>query len=117
MLKRLPFLYRVQFNTAISMNKSVPCTRKICFSSAQINNLVTPPVKIQLFKHSFTNQGIVKQNSLSLNMEMAPSLSSFKKLYLEEQFSTLEACSMKGIILKSEGHSENQILYLTVLPS
>ena len=28
-------------------------------------------------------------NSLSLNMKMAPSLSSFKKLYLEEQFSTL----------------------------
>ena len=24
---------------------------------------------------------------------------------------------MKGIILKSEGHDENQILYLTVLPS
>ena len=48
-------------------------------------------------------------------MTMAPSLSSFKKLYLEEQFSTLWP-EVSGIILKSEGHSENQILYLTVLP-
>ena len=53
------------------------------------HNLVPPPIKIELFKHSFTYQGIVIWNSLSLNMKMAPSLSSFKKLYLEEQFSTL----------------------------
>ena len=38
---------------------------------------------------SFAYQGIVLWNSLSLNMKMAPSLSSFKKLYLDEQFSTL----------------------------
>ena len=48
------------------------------------HNLVPPPIKIQLFKHSFTYQGIVIWNSLSLNMKMAPSLSLFKKLYLEE---------------------------------
>ena len=53
------------------------------------HNLVPPPIKIELFKHSFTYQGIVIWNSLSLNMKMAPSISSFKKLYLEEQFSTL----------------------------
>ena len=39
---------------------------------------------------------------------MAPSLSSFKKL--EEHNSV--AWSMKGIILESEGHSKDQILYL-----
>ena len=32
---------------------------------------------------------IVIWNSLSLNMKMAPSLSSLKKLYFEEQYSTL----------------------------
>ena len=40
-------------------------------------NLVPPLIKIQLFKHSFTYQGIVIWNSLLLNMKMAPSLSTF----------------------------------------
>ena len=103
-LKWLPFLNRVQFNTAILMYKSVngqsPIYLKNMFQfcsdqhghltrSNTSHNLVPPPIKIELFKHSFTYQGIVLWNSLSLNMKMAPSLSSFKKLYLEEQFSTL----------------------------
>ena len=46
---------------------------------------VPPQIKIQPFKHSFTYQVIGIWYSLSLNMKMAPSLSSFKKLYLEEK--------------------------------
>ena len=103
-LKWLPFINRVQFNTAILMYKSVngqsPMYLKNMFQfcsdqhshltrSITSLNLVPPPIKIQLFKHSFTYQGIVIWNSLSLNMKMAPSLSTFKRLYLEEQFSTL----------------------------
>ena len=48
---------------------------------------------------------------------MTPSLSSFKNLYFEEQLSTVALISIKGIIPKPEDHSENQIVYLTVLPS
>ena len=95
---------RVQFNTAILMYKSVNgqspmyLTNMFQFCSDQHShltrsitslNLVPPPIKIQLFKHSFTYQGIVIWNSLSLNMKMAPSLSTFKRLYLEERFLTL----------------------------
>ena len=103
-LKWLPFINRVQFNTAILMYKSVngqsPMYLKNMFQfcsdqhshltrSIPSLNLVPPSNKIQLFKHSFTYQGIVIWNSLSLNKKKAPSLSTFKRLYLEEQFSTL----------------------------
>ena len=57
--------------------------------SITLLNLVPPPIKLQLFKHSFTYQGIVIWNFLSLDMKMAPSLSTFKRLYVEEQFSTV----------------------------
>ena len=42
-------------------------------------------------------------------MKVAPSLSSLKELYILK--------NNLGIILKSEGHSENEFLYLTVLSS
>ena len=103
-LKWLPFINRVQFNTAILMYKSVNgqglmylknmfqfCSDQHSHLTRSITslNLVPPPIKIQLFKHSFTYQGIVIWNSLSLNMKMAPSLSICKRLLnLEEQFST-----------------------------
>ena len=73
-LKWLPFLNRVQFNTAILMYKSVngqsPIYLKNMFQfcsdqrghltrSNTSHNLVPPPIKIELFKHSFTYQGIV----------------------------------------------------------
>ena len=40
-------------------------------------------------EYTMPYQGIVIWNSLSLNMKMALSLSSFNRQYIEEQFSTL----------------------------
>ena len=108
-LKWLPFISRVEFNTAILMYKSVNgqspmylknmfqfCSDRHSHISRSITslNLVPPPIKIQLFKHSFTYQGIVIWNSLSLNMKMAPSPSTFKRLYLEDM-NNFQLCGPK----------------------
>ena len=73
----------------LTMDKEMDRNSLMASAIPVSNSLVLPPIKIQLFKHSFTYQGIVIWSSFSLNMKMAPSLSSFKKLYLEEQFPTL----------------------------
>ena len=78
-VNRVPFLNRVQFNTAILMYTSnngqspIYLRNMFQFCSDQHGhltrsntslNLVPPPIKIQLFKHSFTYQGVVIWNSL-----------------------------------------------------
>ena len=51
-----------------------------------------------------------------LTMNIASSLSSFKKLYLEEQFSTLWPEARKMYSLNLRATAKNGILYMTVLP-
>ena len=96
-VKWLPFLNRIQFDTAIlmyiSVNGQSPIYLKNMFQlcsdqhghltrSNTSHNLVTPPITIQLFKHSFTYQGIVIWNSLYLNMKLWHHLSYHSRNYI-----------------------------------
>jgi hypothetical protein len=97
-LKWMPFPQRVQFQTAILIYKSfnglAPSYLKNKFQltydisnrnsrSTSINSLYVPKPSCELFRSSFIYSGSSIWNKLPLHIRNAPSLQSFKVLYLK----------------------------------